>query len=153
MIAGILLVLLALVALWLSFKKLWDSDPEYFGVALVAIGFVAAILMVPTIRFFDGFLQRYGQGERLGFVTKCSTRGVLFVTNEVEFQVGTGQLAAVQEPFSMSCPDKATFERIRTLEGRKLRIHYNQWLLMPYRMGDTNYEIVGVTVLDEAGAK
>jgi len=110
--------------------------------------FIWSIIMgfssIPIIASTTGLFQNYSQGERLGYLTKISNKGLFWKTNEGELQIGAGQQAALQEPFKFSVVNLAILEQIQKHVGEHVQLTYQQWLIMPYSIGDSDYEIVSV---------
>jgi hypothetical protein len=148
-VAVLLLTWLAVVAFaWVRLHDKYDAWFAIGGIAFVGLA-VAVLLAYPVSALTGGLLPGYSNGERIGYVTKASTKGVIWKTNEVEVQVGTGEMAALQAPHPLSVPDEAVFAEITSNIGRKARIHYSEWFVQPWRRGDSGYEITRVEWLGE----
>ena len=110
-------------------------------------GFAAIVFFLFTTSWtwsaFVGFPISYAEGSRVGYVTKASVKGIIFKTNEFEVQVGQGQMAALQKPYPMSCPDDELWGKILTVQssGDKVQIFYTQVWSNPWCMGSTSYRI------------
>lgn len=91
-------------------------------------------------------MRGYSDGTREGYITKVSEKGIYWKTIEGQIQVGTGEMAALQNPFDFSIPKhrKDLQEAITQNLGKKVRINYIQWLIMPYSIGDSGYEVVSI---------
>lgn len=96
------------------------------------------VVSYPIIALTEGLLPEYSTGVREGYLTKVSIKGIIYKTNEAQIQVGTGEMAALQEPWAFSIPDQELNEKAGKLLGKRVRIHYNQWLIAPYWLGETN---------------
>jgi hypothetical protein len=98
-------------------------------------------LIASTGGLYDG----YSEGYREGFVTKISHKGLIWKTWEGQMQVGVGELAALQEPFKFSMRDTEVIKLVQSLAGdQRVKLHYTEWLIMPFKIGDSGYEIVKV---------
>lgn len=116
----------------------WVGYGLLAGLLLLLLGIFAAIPLT------TGLMPSYSEGQREGYVTKLSHKGVVFKTWEGELQVGTGNLAALQAPWSFSVPDKKVLSRVVSHDGRKVVVKYKQWLIMPYRLGSSGVELLEV---------
>ena len=145
------LVVCVFVVLTVFIAKLSD-DGVYAFFAILALWFggcfLAALLSWPVLGFTTGFLSGYSHGTRDGFLTKASVSGVIFKTNEAQIQVGTGDIAALQEPFKFSIRDPGVASLATELLGTAVRIEYKQWMIQPFRYGGTPYECISITPLE-----
>ena len=128
------------------------SDRVDRGFYAFADGLVAAIILV-VLGFFavpatTGIYRGYSEGERTGYVTKISVKGIIWKTYEGEMQIGVGEMAALQEPFKFSITDKTVLKKVSALagSGKKARLKYIEWLVMPFKIGESGYELIKVDV-------
>lgn len=96
-----------------------------------------------------GLVEQYSSGELEGYITKISYKGILWKTNEGEMQVGTGNIAVLQTPFEFSIVEKEILDKVHRNIGKKVRVKYRQWFVMPYRLGSSGYELVEVEELEK----
>lgn len=90
----------------------------------------------------------YSEGSRTGFLIKISKKGYVFKTYEGQLNLGgfkadeeTGVIGNIWE---FSLKDKALYEKLGDLEGKKVSLQYKEInKAMPWQ-GDTNYFIVDV---------
>jgi len=108
------------------------------------MGVIVMLVFVPIVALTGGLLEGYSDGYREGYITKVSQRGVVFKTFEGQMQIGTGQQAALQEPFEFSISDPDMAEFVESYLGEKVRLKYKQWLIMPYWVGSSGYDIVEI---------
>lgn len=135
---------------WLKRERSYRRGEDIFIVLLVwsmLAGFAGVFLGPPIAAATTGFYPKYSKGERIGYFTKVSYKGILWKTHELQVQVGTGQMAALQAPHPFSC-DQKTADEIKSHLGHKARIHYSEWLIMPYRKGASGYWIDKIEWLD-----
>lgn len=138
-----LLIGLIFLGHWVS-KKM-DDPVGYLGaVILYVLSFFA---FVPVCCATGGLLSGYSDGEREGYITKISVKGIIWKTNEIEVQVGTGEQAALQAPHQFSVVDQAVLASVKANVGKRVKIRYVQWLLQPYSRGDSGYEVTSVEPL------
>ncbi len=95
-----------------------------------------------------GFVPNYSIGERVGYVTKLSYKGLVFKTYEGQLQIGQGSQGALQEPFafSVSSDRRDLLQKLESAaqKGTRIRLKYRQWLVMSFRLGESGYEIVDI---------
>lgn len=142
------LCILFALTIWLlvGTRESYDkAENRVLGSLLIWLigGAVLLVISYPTLRLTTGFWEGYSEGERDGYVTKFSRRGALFKTWEGQLQVGTGAQAALQEPWAFSVPDDLAGEA-RAALGTHVRISYTQFLMMPWRLGETEYLITKI---------
>lgn len=90
----------------------------------------------------------YSEGSRTGYLVKISKKGYVFKTYEGQLNLGgfkadeeTGVIGNIWE---FSLKDKALYEKLGDLEGKKVTLEYKEInKAMPWQ-GDTNYFIVDV---------
>ena len=144
---GILFVFTGPVALGLLSWRLNDEHWEAsFWTCLAA--FCLALFTIPggvsvIPRMTSGLCPNYSVGVREGYITKVSRKGVIWKTWEIEVQVGTGEMAALQAPHEFSV-DETMINSVEANLGKRCRVSYTEWLLMPYRIGSSGYEITKV---------
>lgn len=136
------LVLLTLLATVVTYFK---SEGELLSTLIVfVIGVVLSAFIAGGLSYIVGFYPGYSQGEKMGFVVKASTKGFLFKTNECDMQLGSGFQSSVSSHFEFSVPEPMIYRCIQAHLGDKCEIHYRQWYVMPFWMGDTDYEVTAV---------
>jgi len=149
--------MLALIILAVAFVTAvtvtYFLNRPYWGDAMVVTVVICVIIegfaVFPFIGFTGGLLPEYSVGVRDGYVTKLSHSGVVFKTWEGQLQVGTGNMAALQEPFRYSVPD----EKLRAAldqnarSGDRVRVHYREYLVPNFREGGSSYIVTDVEVL------
>lgn len=145
-VVGFLVVMF--LALWLPY----DGEGKVLaGVSTFFIGglfwFLIALALVPLT---GGLMPNYSIGERNGYLTKISTRGVVFKTIECEMQIGTGQQAALQEPFYFSVTNDSLKTELQSIASKnhRIKIEYREWFCMPYWVGSSGYELLKVSFDD-----
>ena len=114
------------------------------ALSLAASGMFVVLCFHPIIAATGGLWDGYSTGERIGFITKASVKGIVFKTNEIQIQVGTGDMAALQEPQSLSVPDNQLYAEIVDNLGKRGRFQYDEWLIQPYSHGESGYDVTGV---------
>lgn len=92
----------------------------------------------------------YSEGTRSGILTKVSKRGFLFKTYEGELNIGglnqgdgTIMPATV---FYFSTQSKTVYDKLESMQGRKVVLHYRQVIKNLFWQGDTDYFVHEVTL-------
>lgn len=57
-------------------------------------------------------------------------------------------MAALQEPHPFSVHNSYLFDEIQGRLGDKAEIHYREWIIMPFWVGESGYEVVSVRWVD-----
>ncbi|KKT29807.1 hypothetical protein A3G55_04105 [Candidatus Giovannonibacteria bacterium RIFCSPLOWO2_12_FULL_44_25] len=119
-------------------------------IELIVVVVIIAVFVSVIVRLASpiGLMPNYSNGERVGYVTKLSYKGLTFKTHEGQLQPGQGSQSALQEPFNFSVSKDRT-DVLQKLEnaaqkGTRVRLKYRQWLIMSFFLGESGYEIVEV---------
>src|SRR4051812_743681 len=115
-----------------GFKKFMIISLLVVIMGLVAFYFIAGI--------------SYSEGTRSGILTKVSKRGYVFKTYEGEILIGginQGEGTIIQNTtFIFSVPDKKTYDKLESLQGHKVVVHYRQVIKPFFWQGDSDYFVV-----------
>ena len=140
-------------------KQIHDSewsDWEDFAVfstiwIVVVIFFVGIIGMGIILPTTTGLVPDYKQGEAVGYLTHFKNEGLIWKTWEGRYLAGVGKQTAVGEAYSFSVVDGEIVEQIKTLVGSDVRVKmaYDCWFMLPYKMGSTNCLVTKVEVEHE----
>ena len=114
---------------------------------------ILSVLIIGTVITFFVFNYTYSEGSRAGVVIKFSKRGYVLKTYEGELNMGgmgnipnTAQMNMI---WNFSVRDQATADKLMTLEGRKVSLHYKEIIKnMPWQ-GETSYFVDGVEEIKE----
>lgn len=105
---------------------------------------------------FVGIPFVFSEGERTGLVTKISKKGFIFKTWEGSMNLG-GMITnsdgnTVPNIWQFSVKDEAILEKIQQSNRNQTRITivYDQYLLLPYADGSTNYLVKDVYTENQA---
>ncbi|MGH8252016.1 MAG: hypothetical protein ACREVI_15215 [Steroidobacteraceae bacterium] len=111
---------------------------------LVTIVLAAIVLLVGFTWFTLNW--SYADGERAGYVQKLSRKGWICKTWEGEMAMVT-MPGTVAEKFYFTVPDDAVARKINTSVGRRVALHYEQHMWIPFScFGDTGYFVTDVRV-------
>lgn len=142
------------LAILIGLQILIITRDRYFeklvtSILLWTVGpFVAFILCLFLIPATGGMLSGYSEGVREGYITKFSEKGFIWKTYEAQIQVGTGELAALQAPFDFSIARyNPLYLKVQENLGKKVRIKYNEWFIMPYKIGSSGYELTDIQII------
>lgn len=140
----IISIVIIVLLLFHMFRQRWSGE----DIALVIGGYIGIqiVIFFPMLGFTTGLYEGYSEGTRTGYVTKLSRKGVIYKTYEGEMQLGAGLQASLQEPFKFSVRDKEIVQQLVEAadEGSRVKLHYTQWLIQPYKHGSSSYEIIKV---------
>lgn len=107
-----------------------------------------------TILCFTSCTENYSNGERIGYITKHSVKGVLFKTNEAHMNVTqTGMNSSEGFDFSIEEPQVVTQINDASLKGYKVKVTYHElWGLNNFfhNRGETSYFVTQVENLGDS---
>lgn len=148
---GMLVVglIILLVTFWVAGKIARTFDMEE-GAALLALLLVAAGLAlfttVPWVGMLtDGLMPNYSNGVREGYIVKVSQKGIIWKTWDVQIQIGTGEMAALQAPEHFSV-EGGKIGDIESNLGKRVVVTYHEWLVTPYHVGDSGKVITNIEI-------
>lgn len=143
-VLGILLCAGAIVIWMATYQESIGESLVIIGGWLLLGGFLGGLIAIWMAKATTGFYPGYSDGERIGYVTKVSYKGFIWKTYEIEVQIGTGDQAALQKPHRFSTTDKALADQLLSNMGKKGRFHYQEWVLVPFSVGSSDYELTKV---------
>lgn len=147
-ILSAILIITAFVLLWASTRDEWETRILGSLMILLIMPLVLFVIGYPAIRFTTGLMLDYSTGEREGYVTKFSQKGIFYKTWEGQIQIGTGEMAALQEPWLFSVPDDLALS-VQSHLGDRVRVTYDEALLLPFRDGETSYLITNIELVTD----
>lgn len=112
--------------------------------------FLIISLLVIVFGFWIFYLicgLSYSEGTRSGVLTKVSKKGYVFKTYEGEINIGgidqgDGTIMPLTV-FKFSVLDKGTYQKLDSLQGRKVVVTYKQVFKNLFWQGETDYFISG----------
>jgi len=111
-------------------------------------GFISGILIAVGYLVFAN--MNYSVGSRAGELIKISEKGVVFKTFEGQVSLGgltmtgNGEDANIGNVWEFSVTDRAVFEKMDQLRGKKVILTYKEkYRTLPWR-GDTKYLVTEV---------
>jgi hypothetical protein len=112
------------------------------------IGFFVIIIL--GVFFYWKFFYTYSEGFRAGYLQKFSRKGTIFKTYEGELILssvtGRSDVVIASEKFYFSVKNEALADRLDTLQGRNVILHYEQKNAALIWKGDTPYYVDSVSV-------
>lgn len=148
-IFALLVCIWVILVSWIMFNppKAFVDGERFLVTAVLTVVMVlfGASVGQAIAKATGGMIPDYANGVREGYITKLSKKGVIWKTWEAEMQIGSGELSALQAPFAFSIKDDEMADNMRKNLSKKVRLEYRQWVLMPYQIGESNYEATGLT--------
>lgn len=93
----------------------------------------------------------FSEGTRAGELIKISRKGVVFKTYEGQINLGGFESDAegiVGNIWAFSTTDKAIYEKLQELEGKKIKLHYKQRYKAMVWQGKTEYFVEKVDLIE-----
>lgn len=146
LIGSIIFTIFTSIAVYMSSSNYMKGTNAAF--TAFVLPFVFLILSWPVLGATTGAGEGYSEGVRQGYITKVSHKGLIWKTYEAQIQVGTGNQAALQEPFSFSVPPDMAYQ-VQNLIGEPVYIRYNEWILQPFAEGESGYILSQIELIQE----
>jgi len=102
----------------------------------------SSILLLTALGYYFWRTYPYSTGSRTGYLVKLSTKGYVVKTMEGQLNLG-GLENGILETWAFSIRDKALYHELESLEGKKLRLEYEEVNNSFFWMGDTDYFVQG----------
>jgi hypothetical protein len=112
--------------------------------------FLFAFLIIGGVVFWWKYYYTYSDGFRSGMLQKLSHKGNLMKTYEGELVLSsvssTANVALASEKFFFSIANDSLAKSVQHLEGKRVRVHYEQKKgTLPWR-GDSDYIVDAITL-------
>lgn len=144
----VLLINIGIVVWWLREER-WDGVVIAISIAASLLAWIVLpIPIVLTVQATEGLLPEYSVGYREGVIMKVSNKGIIWKTNEILLALGSDKATAFQKPVQFSIVDSDVLKSANNSIGERVTVYYNEWLLMPYRIGESGKEVTNI-VLNE----
>ena len=94
----------------------------------------------------------YSEGNRVGTIHKFSEKGYIFKTHEGQLGLEAGDSAAMgRGNWSFSVADENLAQRVEAAMngGERVRVTYQEKLLVPFWIGDTKYLATDITPISK----
>ena len=112
---------------------------------LTYAGISVAIVLVIYVLFIYFFT--FSEGYRAGELIKISKRGIVFKTWEGRLSQGVSE--EQQFNFSVQKSDKEVLEKLKALQGERVKLTYIERFGTFAWLGDTKYYVKGVEKLND----
>lgn len=113
---------------------------------------LGVILLALVIMYFV-FSFTYSTGNRAGVLIKFSQKGYIFKTYEGELNIGgLGNVPNTAQPnlmWQFSVKNEAVAEKMMSMEGKKVSLHYREVVKNFPWQGDTKYFVDGVEEIQD----
>ena len=110
--------------------------------------FIIVLLLILAIFIWWRYYYTYSDGYRYGLLQKFSHKGNLFKTYEGEIILssvkGNANVAIASEKFYFSVTDKAVAQKLDSLQGHEVTLHYEQKNHAAFWRGDSEYIVDSV---------
>jgi len=104
------------------------------------IGISITVLIVAFLSYFlFVYYVTYSEGYRAGQLVKISKRGMIFKTWEGRLSQGVSE--EQQFNFSVQKGDKEVIEKLKDLQGKRVRLTYIERFGTFFWLGDTNHYV------------
>ena len=115
------------------------------------IGIIVAVLLLALGGYFAYTQYTYSEGTRAGILMKFSTKGYVFKTHEGQLNLGgvSAQNNTIINNFwDFSVKDAKIDKELEGLEGKKVKLHYNQIMYKFLWQGENDYFVDEVKVIE-----
>lgn len=141
------LLLYGLAKAFRGMRKEFSDDPCFFWCMTVVVWISSTIPYGLAINFLaplEGIDRTTSKGERVGTITRLSETGLFWKTWEGELQSGAEDGEGKGKVYHFSVLSPELRGTVKGCLGKKMILEYREWLCMPYRVGASGYEIVGI---------
>jgi len=104
-----------------------------------SIGIIVIWILLGINWTINGLIPHYSDGTREGYIVKISNKGIICKTIEVEMQTGTGNMAALAEPWDFTVSDKDLISKLSKSQGKKIKVEYHAYLVAPVCISESGY--------------
>jgi prepilin-type N-terminal cleavage/methylation domain-containing protein len=94
-----------------------------------------------------GIHDTYSKGVCEGYLTNLYEKGLFHGTQDGELQLGTGQQAAIQEPWEFSVLDDSVKAKLQGALGKKVRVKYHEWFIRSMFRMNHCFEITDIEII------
>ncbi len=109
---------------------------------------LVVVLLVGVKLIANKPIFNYSEGERVGVLRKISKKGLFYKTYEGELMLNAGMGTVKLDTFNFSVSSQSVADSLNANIGKEIKIHYNQYLLVPYRVGSRSYVIDGFELVE-----
>jgi hypothetical protein len=124
------------------------TRPRSTGKRIVTTITILIIIGLPIYIWWH-YYYPYSEGYRYGLLQKFSHKGNLFKTYEGEMVLSSVKsnvnVALASEKFYFSVTNKSLAQRLDTLQGHQVTVHYEQKRHPAFWRGDSEYIVDSIT--------
>ncbi len=110
---------------------------------------IVALFLFFFIFFYWRYFYTYSEGNRYGLLQKFSNRGNLFKTYEGELILSSirsnANVPMASEKFFFSVSDEKVAQKLMTLQGYQVTVHYKEKKNSAFWRGDSPYIVDSVS--------
>lgn len=131
-----------------------ENTPSTWGRKLRKYSRWFVFILVVCMGFYGywKFFYTYSDGYRSGLLQKLSHKGNLVKTYEGELVMSsitsTSNVVVASEKFYFSVPNDSLAKAMQLMEGKSVRLHYQQKKGVLFWRGDSEYLIDGMSIED-----
>jgi hypothetical protein len=116
------------------------TKAKSLGKKLLWILIIAFFLFSTVYYFYRTYTV--SEGTRTGILFKISKKGKIFKTFEGQLQLAGAAIMNKESTFEFSVLNEDIYNQIQNLEGKNIRLHYEEKVdAFPWQ-GDTNYIVI-----------
>jgi len=120
----------------MSLETAKTTAKSFFRKFLI-IGFLALILFSTVYYFYRTYT--ISEGTRTGILYKISKKGAMFKTFEGELQLAGSAIVNKASSWSFSVKNQNVYSSVQNLEGKNVRLYYQEMVHSFPWQGETNY--------------
>lgn len=120
----------------MSLETAKTTAKSFFRKFLI-IGFLALILFSTVYYFYRTYT--ISEGTRTGILYKISKKGAMFKTYEGELQLAGSAIVNKASSWSFSVKNQNVYSSVQNLEGKNVRLYYQEMVHSFPWQGETNY--------------
>ncbi len=122
-------------------------------IVIAILGILASVIVgsAGNIGCVVGCKPDFSEGEKIGYFTMVTKKGVQWKTWEGEVQLGPGEQMTNQPIWAVSFGDREDLvEQARQARDSRslVRVKYHKYLVNPITEGATPYRVDGITILN-----
>lgn len=121
---------------------------KFSVIAIFSLFGLYLLTTVSTKLLFNQPTLHYSEGERIGVLRKFSKKGLIWKTYEGELMLNAEMGSVKLDTFLFSVENQSTADSITLYIGEKVKLKYNQYLVVPYSIGSTSYIIYSVEKIE-----
>ena len=114
---------------------------------IITFSVIAIVVLLCSGLFVPYNVFNYSEGERVGSVSKVSTKGVFCKTHEGYMLINPENQIA-PEKFYFTVKNDSVLQDLQRYNGQTVSVTYNQYLFASSCWGGTDYEVTSVSLIN-----